>query len=126
MALRWARLLVVLVLLAPARAWARPLVVDFVSVGQGDAALITSPTGKTVLIDGGPPESAGALTAFVRARVHSPLDLVILTHRHVDHLGGLERVLGAVGARLYLDSAFPHQSPAYDALVRLLAERHVP
>jgi beta-lactamase superfamily II metal-dependent hydrolase len=103
-----------------------PLRVAFVSVGQGDATLITSPAGKTVLVDGGPPEGARHLASFVRARTHAPLDLVLLTHRHLDHLGGLSRVIGAVGARLYLDSAFPHPSPAFDALMRLLAARHVP
>lgn len=103
-----------------------PLRVAFVSVGQGDATLITSPAGKTVLLDGGPPEGARHLEAFVRTRVHAPLDLVLLTHRHLDHLGGIERVVGALGARLYLDSAFPHPSPAFDSLMRLFAARHVP
>ncbi|HZS38963.1 MAG TPA: ComEC/Rec2 family competence protein [Polyangia bacterium] len=102
------------------------LAVSFIDVGQGDAALITSPTGKSVLVDGGPPESAAALTEFVRARARQPLDLVLLTHRHVDHLGGLESLIRSVGTRLFLDSSYPHPTPAYRRLVRLLEERHVP
>ena len=65
--------------------------IDFIAVGQGDAALVTSPTGKTVLIDGGPRASAAALTTFLRGRVKAPIDLVLLTHRHDDHFGGLTR-----------------------------------
>jgi beta-lactamase superfamily II metal-dependent hydrolase len=102
------------------------LEVAFVSVGQGDCTLITSPAGKRVLVDGGPPEGAGALERFLRSRVHTPLDLVLLTHRHLDHLGGLERVLSTFGVRLFLDSEFPHDSPAYRSLERLLDARHVP
>ena len=53
-----------------------PLRIDFISVGQGDAALVTSPTGKTVLIDGGPREAGPALTAALRARHATAIDLV--------------------------------------------------
>jgi beta-lactamase superfamily II metal-dependent hydrolase len=117
---------IALLLLWSTAAWAHALEVDFVSVGQGDAALIRSPTGKTVLIDGGPPQAGRALAAFVAQRSRGPLDLVLLTHRHVDHLGGLGRVLGAVGARLFMDGDFPHASPAYAQLVGLLEARHIP
>ena len=68
-----------------------PLRIDFISVGQGDAALVTSPSGKIVLIDGGPREAGPTLTAALRARHATAIDLVVLTHRHEDHLGGLIR-----------------------------------
>ncbi len=100
--------------------------VDFIDVGQGDAALITSPTGKTVLVDGGPHESVAALTGFLRGRGVGPIDMVILTHRHADHLGGLATVVRTFGARFYLDAPFPHPSPAYDALLDALEAAKVP
>ena len=50
--------------------------IDFIAVGQGDAALVTSPTGKTVLIDGGPREAGPTLTALLRARRAPAIDLV--------------------------------------------------
>jgi beta-lactamase superfamily II metal-dependent hydrolase len=109
----------------PARA-AGSLRLDFFDVGQGDAALVTSPSGKTVLIDGGPREAAVSLAAAVRARTSKPLDLVILTHRHADHLGGLATVIGQQGALQFMDAAFPHPSPAYTALLQALAARHIP
>lgn len=113
--------------LAPsAQAQPRPLRVDFLSVGQGDAALITSPTGKTVLVDGGPRKAGPGIVSFLRGRGVGPLDLVLLTHRHADHLGGLAAVIDSRGARLFLDAPFPHQGPAYDALLRILEARKVP
>ncbi len=79
-----------------------------------------------MLIDGGLAEAGDSVAAFVRSRTPAPLDLVLLTHRHADHLGGLGRVIAHQGARLFMDAVFPHPSPAYDALIRLLAERHIP
>jgi competence protein ComEC len=115
------RLPLLLLLLLPVPAWAPgALRVDFIDVGQGDAALVTSPAGKTVLIDGGPRRSAPALIRFLSARVHRPLDLILLSHRHEDHLGGLAAVVGEIGARSFLDAPVPHAGSAYAALMRAL------
>lgn len=100
--------------------------VDFIDVGHGDAALITSPAGKTVLIDGGFAQQGDVVAAFVAARTRAPIDLVLLTHRHADHLGGLTAVIARQGARTFMDAAYPHPSPAYDALMRLLDQRRIP
>jgi beta-lactamase superfamily II metal-dependent hydrolase len=109
---------------APARRPA-PLHIDFVAVGQGDAALVTGPTGKTVLIDGGPRVAGPALAAQLRARHVSGVDLVLLTHRHEDHLGGIGAVVRAFPVRLFMDSTFPHASQDYERLLLTLRERHV-
>ncbi|WP_257459736.1 ComEC/Rec2 family competence protein [Archangium lipolyticum] len=99
-----------------------PLTVYFFDVGQGDAALVVSPTGKTVLIDGGTPESDDRLVARVRELVQGPLDLVILTHPHLDHLGGMAKVIQAVGAKRYMDPDFVHPSEAYVKLLKVVEE----
>lgn len=73
----------------------RPVGVHFIDVGQGDAALITTPHGRAVLIDSG---GSGELSDFdVGERVVVPylkhygittVDYLILTHGHKDHAGG--------------------------------------
>jgi beta-lactamase superfamily II metal-dependent hydrolase len=108
--------------MAPAPA---PLRIDFVSVGQGDAALVTGPTGKTVMIDGGPTEAGATLTALLRARRAKGIDLILLTHRHEDHLGGIAAVVRAFPVRLFMDAPFPHASQAYEQLLETLQDRHV-
>lgn len=106
---------------APAHS-GKPLTVYFFDVGQGDAALIVSPTGKTVLIDGGPPEAGEQLARRLRQLVRGPLDLILLTHPHLDHLGGLKSALQAVGARRFMDPGFDHPSVAYRNLLELVEQ----
>jgi beta-lactamase superfamily II metal-dependent hydrolase len=112
----------------PPREAAPKLRVDFIDVGQGDATLITSPTGKTVLIDGGPPDrkSREALLSFLEPRVRGPLDLIILTHRHVDHHGGLRVVIESRGARLFLDAPTPNPGKERERLMAALERANVP
>src|SRR5437588_568931 len=80
-------------LAAPPRA--ADLRVTAIDVGQGDAILLEVGAGdakKIVLIDGGPPAGAEALLgALGRAGVQA-IDLLVVTHAHLDHIGGLARV----------------------------------
>lgn len=95
------------------------LTVHFFDVGQGDAALITSPNGKTVLVDGGPPEGGAVLERRLPELLGGrPLDLVVLSHPHLDHLGGLLKGMKAVGAKRFLDPGFDHPSKSYAELLK--------
>lgn len=88
----------------------------FLDVGQGDATLLRS-AGRTALIDAGP------LGIPMRRRLAAlgvrQLDLVVLSHNHTDHFGGLLDVLGRLPVRAVLDNGRPAPTPAYR---RLLAQ----
>ena len=71
-----------------------PAAVRVLDVGQGDAILVTDGP-AAVLVDTGPGDAV--LPALARSGVLH-LDAVVLTHLHADHAGGLEAVLGTVGA----------------------------
>lgn len=70
------------------------LSVSFLDVGQGDAIFIRTPSGKKMLIDGGPPSGA-VLRALGRSMdpFDRYLDIVVATHPDKDHIGGLAAVL---------------------------------
>jgi beta-lactamase superfamily II metal-dependent hydrolase len=74
-----------------------PLVVTFIDVGQGDAALYELPDGSAILVDGGP-NGAGnsAIVPLLWDKGIVQLELVVLTHPHADHCGGLDEVLQLV------------------------------
>lgn len=70
--------------------------VAFVDVGQGDAALIDLPDGRLALIDtgqGDPHPASRELRALLMARRRTRIDLLVITHGHPDHYGGLEALL---------------------------------
>ena len=59
----------------------------FLSVGQGDACLVTFPTGEQIMIDAGPLESRDRLVDQLHALGVERLDALFLTHGHADHTG---------------------------------------
>ena len=107
------------------------LTLHFLSVGQGDAALIRTGAGHWILVDAGPAgdrRDAGrevVLPFLIRQGV-SRLSLFVLSHAHLDHLGGALAVLRDIPVDLIVDPAEPVAEPHYLALLDLAAERGIP
>lgn len=81
----------------------------FLDVGQGDGLFLRFPDGKTMLVDGGMRSErfdAGrqVVLPFLKYNGVRRLDVVVATHPHDDHIGGLVEVLGQVRVEHYVDS----------------------
>lgn len=81
----------------------RHLEVTFLSVGAGDAAVVTLPGGRTFLIDTGPggleqgfDAGANVIIPYLRRQGVRRLELIFLTHPHQDHWGGLAQVTAGI------------------------------
>lgn len=69
------------------------LEVHFLDVGYGDAILLRLPEGGAVLIDGGAPERGPRVLSVLRDMEVDRVDVLLITHFHQDHAGGLGPVL---------------------------------
>jgi beta-lactamase superfamily II metal-dependent hydrolase len=107
-----------------AAAAAGTLTVTILDVGQGDAVLVQAPGGKTALIDAG--DGTPDVVAMLRARGVDHLDLVVASHPHADHIGGMKAVIEAFPPRLYVDSGQSHTTAAYDGLMAIVEARDLP
>jgi competence protein ComEC len=91
-------------------------------VGQGDALALRSPGGRWVLVDAGPRTEtfdAGARTVlpYLKARGVRALDLLILTHPDMDHVGGAPAILQELPVLAVLD---PGEAAGKDTFVDVL------
>lgn len=73
-------------------AGAEEIQIHFIDVGEGDCTLID--IGETeILIDAGPNQAGQKVVDYLRDYVDGSIELVIATHVHHDHIGGMDDVL---------------------------------
>ncbi len=90
----------------PARRHPGELELTMIDVGQGDSLLVGSPDGRWMVVDGGgiPVFRKGApkprldigedvVTNYLLSRSIRRIDVVVNTHQHEDHAGGLPAIL---------------------------------
>jgi beta-lactamase superfamily II metal-dependent hydrolase len=105
---------------------ARPHVaVHFIDIGQGDAALIIGPTGKTVLLDSGPSKSWSALKHYLDQLKITHIDLLINSHPHADHIGNAARVIERYHVKAVLDLGFIYPIRVYSKMFDTIQAREV-
>ena len=101
--------------------------VHFLDVGQGDSVLVVTPSGRKVLVDGGPngdvvsQQLAEALPGWDRE-----LALVVMTHLDEDHSHGLLRVLERFPVGTALSGPLPTEGAAATEWRQTLEEQSTP
>ncbi|MBN2297682.1 MAG: DNA internalization-related competence protein ComEC/Rec2 [Deltaproteobacteria bacterium] len=108
----------------------KPLCFDFISVGQGDSTLITK--GKhAVLIDAG-----GSYTGFDTGRfivgphlLHrgiTSLDLVVISHTHPDHIGGMPFILDRFEVKEVWTNVSSDWTRYFQDVIRITKRKAIP
>lgn len=124
--------------------------IDFLDVGQGDSALITMPTGETLLVDGGgkpifntlyvkredeEPEpfepdaqriGEAVVSAFLWEKGYDRIDYILATHADADHIQGLADVARNFKVKGAIFGRTPLQNIEFANLYEVLQNRNIP
>jgi competence protein ComEC len=125
--------------------------IDFLDVGQGDAALLTMPDGTTLLIDGGGRRNTDArrtaaeeddgeaiferdsrsigeavVSEYLWWRGLSRVDYILATHAHTDHIDGLKTVAQNFRVRAALVARAPADEPEFASFATTMRTAGVP
>ena len=101
------------------------LSVYFLDVGQGDSSLIIFGD-KTILIDAGEIDMGDRVVSDLKRLGVSRIDLLVATHPHSDHIGGMQNVLDAFPVGQVLDSGMPHGSTLYERFLEKIDRKNIP
>lgn len=104
------------------------LEIHFIDVGQGDAVAIRSPRGRWALVDAGPRTDrfdAGErrVLPYLRAHGARALELLVVTHPHLDHMGGAPALMRAMPVRYLVEPGRVEGHPAYLEMLETAAAR---
>ena len=103
-------------------AQAGTLMVTWLDVGQGDAAVIQC-GGQSMLIDGGKPEKSSYIYAWLQQHGLSYLDVIVATHVDADHIGGLSGALNYASVGTAYCPVTTGTTETFQSFVKYLAQR---
>lgn len=113
--------LVLILLFQAGWAAAGPLTITFFDVGTADAALVTTPAGEHILIDGGAREGGEKVANYLKSHAIKTLDVVIATHPHPDHVAGLAQIIRDFTVKSLYDSGMQYECDGYTAFREALS-----
>lgn len=102
------------------------LSVLFINVGQADSILVTMSTGQAMLIDAGESDSADAIYEELDQRNIGRIDILIATHPHADHIGGMSKIVERYDIGTVYMSDEKSDSATYQKLIDTIEFHDIP
>jgi competence protein ComEC len=102
------------------------LKIVFIDVGQGSSQLIILPNTNTILIDGGDRDQAESVLAALQSNGISRIDVMVATHPHSDHVGGLIEIINRVEVKEVLDSGQIHTTQTFEDFIDAIDSKQIP
>ena len=94
----------------------------FIDCGQADSILIDSPDGA-VLVDAGESSKATEIIEVLEDRSIDTIDILIGTHAHADHIGGMKTIVENYNIDTIIMSPTGHSSKTYEKLLLAIKDK---
>lgn len=101
------------------------LIVHYIDVGQGASQLILTPSGKTMLIDGGNNDDEGRVVNYLKKEGVKKVDVLIGTHPDADHIGGLDAVVDAFDIGYIYMPKVSSNTKTFESLLTSIANKNL-
>ncbi|MBU2629610.1 MAG: ComEC/Rec2 family competence protein, partial [Proteobacteria bacterium] len=108
------------------------LTITIIDVGQGSSALIQTPAGNNILVDGGGFSDGSSfdtgrfiIAPFLWQKRIQSLDYVILTHPESDHLNGLVFILQNFNVHTLIKNLDYKNSMSYTTLIKTCKKKNI-
>ncbi len=89
--------------------------VYFFDIGQGDSIFIETPSGRQILVDGGPDNKILSKLGEVMPFYDRDIDMVVVSHPHADHIVGLLDVLERYEVKNIVEAKESYNSSEFGA-----------
>ncbi|MEG1798609.1 MAG: MBL fold metallo-hydrolase [Synergistaceae bacterium] len=97
-----------------------------IDVGQGDSFLFMFPDRKTILVDAGTKDGGSKVVRYLKSRGIDKIDLLVATHGHSDHIGGMPEVIDNFEIGKVWDSGFNHGSSIQKNFYLTIKKNNIP
>lgn len=94
-------------------------------VGQGDSFFFSFPDGSTMLVDAGPRKAGRELVGKLRSLGVRSIDILVATHPHEDHIGGMIEVLRSFPVGKIWDSGYNQGSNVQKEMLAIIRRKKI-
>lgn len=99
------------------------LTIHMIDVGQGESILISTPNNKTILIDAGEASQGKKVKSYLLKQGIDKIDLLIGTHPHTDHIGGLPEIINNFEVKKIIMPKKLHTSATFEKLLAAIESK---
>ena len=97
-----------------------------IDVGQGDGLVLRTSAGVTIVVDTGTGSGGKAIAGYLAQQRIASIDLLILTHPHADHIGGVTHILQSTKVSAAWVSGYAGQTRTQARVLEEFEQRGVP